>query len=33
VRNVSELRRTVHQSRTTVEILDRVDSFFTQTVT
>jgi tRNA-dihydrouridine synthase B len=33
VRNGSELRRTVHQSRTTVEILDRVDSFFTQTVT
>src|SRR5579864_4145254 len=28
VRNGSELRRTVHQSRTTVEILDRVDSFF-----
>jgi tRNA-dihydrouridine synthase B len=33
VRNGSDLRRTVHQSRTTVEILDRVDSFFTQTVT
>jgi tRNA-dihydrouridine synthase B len=33
VRNGSELRRTVHQSRTTEEILDRVDSFFTQTVT
>lgn len=33
VRNGGELRRNVHQSRTTEEILDRVDSFFTQTVT
>ncbi|HWZ56146.1 MAG TPA: tRNA dihydrouridine synthase DusB [Verrucomicrobiae bacterium] len=33
VRNGSELRRNVHQSRTTEEILDRVDSFFVQTVT
>jgi len=33
VRNGSELRRNVHQSRTTEEILDRVDSFFAQTVT
>jgi tRNA-dihydrouridine synthase B len=32
VRNGSELRRSVHESRTPEEILDRVDSFFTQTV-
>jgi tRNA-dihydrouridine synthase B len=32
VRNGSELRRSVHQSRTSGEILDRVDSFFAQTV-
>jgi hypothetical protein len=28
VRNGSELRRNVHTSRTTAEILDRVDTFF-----
>jgi hypothetical protein len=27
------LRRNVHTSRTTAEILDRVDAFFAQTVT
>jgi nifR3 family TIM-barrel protein len=32
VRNGSELRRNVHTSRTSTEILDRVDSFFAQTV-
>jgi nifR3 family TIM-barrel protein len=33
VRNGSELRRNVHRSRTTGEILDRVDSFFSESVT
>jgi nifR3 family TIM-barrel protein len=33
VRNGAELRRCVHSSRTTAEILERVDSFFAQTVT
>ena len=33
VRNGSELRRNVHTSRTTGEILDRVDSFFSESVT
>jgi tRNA-dihydrouridine synthase len=33
VRNGSELRRNVHRSRTTGEILDRVDSFFSDSVT
>jgi tRNA-dihydrouridine synthase B len=33
VRNGSELRRNVHAARTTVEILDQVDSFFADTVT
>lgn len=33
VRNGSELRRNVHTARTTVEILDQVDSFFADTVT
>jgi tRNA-dihydrouridine synthase B len=33
VRNGSELRRNVHTARTTAEILDRVDTFFAQTVT
>jgi tRNA-dihydrouridine synthase B len=33
VRNGGELRRNVHTSRTPEEILDRVDSFFAQTVT
>ena len=32
VRNGGELRRNVHTSRTTAEILERVDSFFTQSV-
>ena len=32
VRSGSELRRSVHQSRTAEEILDRVDSFFAQMV-
>jgi tRNA-dihydrouridine synthase B len=32
VRNGGELRRSVHTSRTAGEILDRVDSFFAQTV-
>ena len=32
VRNGSELRRNVHTARTPAEILDRVDAFFTQTV-
>ena len=33
VRNGSELRRNVHRSRTTGEILDRVDTFFSESVT
>jgi tRNA-dihydrouridine synthase B len=33
VRNGSELRRNVHTARTPVEILDRVDSFFADSVT
>ena len=33
VRNGSELRRNVHTARTSAEILDRVDSFFTVPVT
>lgn len=33
VRNGAELRRCVHSSRTTAEILERVDVFFAQTVT
>jgi nifR3 family TIM-barrel protein len=33
VRNGSELRRDVHRSRTTNEILERVDSFFADSVT
>jgi tRNA-dihydrouridine synthase B len=33
VRNGSELRRNVHTARTPAEILDRVDSFFAETVT
>ena len=33
VRNGAELRRCVHSSRTTAEILERVDAFFAQTVT
>jgi tRNA-dihydrouridine synthase len=33
VRNGAELRREVHTSHTSAEILDRVDSFFAQTVT
>src|ERR1700674_3186217 len=33
VRNGSELRRNVHTARTSAEILDRVDSFFADTVT
>jgi tRNA-dihydrouridine synthase B len=33
VRNGGELRRNVHLSRTAEEILERVDSFFAQTVT
>ncbi len=32
VRNGGELRRNVHTARTPAEILDRVDSFFAQTV-
>jgi hypothetical protein len=32
VRNGAELRRNVHTSRTPAEILDRVDTFFAQTV-
>jgi len=33
VRNGSELRKNVHTSRTSAEILDKVDSFFADTVT
>jgi tRNA-dihydrouridine synthase len=32
VRNGSELRRDIHTARTTLEILDRVDLFFANTV-
>jgi tRNA-dihydrouridine synthase B len=33
VRNGGELRRNVHTARTPAEILDRVDAFFSQSVT